>query len=301
MPSYEAKHRLEIHFHVEKRLGFLQGINRKELGGRISYESYSKLIHVAIVPSLSLFSQVFASPWLPLMANSFAVLGMVIAEPGVGATTRSAAHMGSSSMGLRFGGHRDLEKSCTSRNRIACCKVAPVKSRTLVYPDSDEEDEEYCRLPPFLPSFQTPQPCTKFNSISYNVKNEVDINSMTFSINHHTPDPRLDKKDSSFDEILDDLFRIGAENMRRTEHEFRNRCDYKIVENTDHEDGGQEDGELSDLPSFFVTNVFASVCEQVDENIDISIAGEKEEVPMEDIEMDEDHDVDHLNTKKVLQ
>ncbi|GKG06566.1 hypothetical protein Tco_0329535, partial [Tanacetum coccineum] len=42
--------------------------------------------------------------WLPLMANSFAVLGMVIAEPGVGATIRSASHMGSSSMGLRFGG-----------------------------------------------------------------------------------------------------------------------------------------------------------------------------------------------------
>ncbi|GKC71853.1 hypothetical protein Tco_1117736 [Tanacetum coccineum] len=40
--------------------------------------------------------------WLPLMANSFAVSGMVIAEPGVGATTRLAAHMGSSSMGLRF-------------------------------------------------------------------------------------------------------------------------------------------------------------------------------------------------------
>ncbi|GJR57523.1 putative reverse transcriptase domain-containing protein [Tanacetum coccineum] len=37
--------------------------------------------------------------WLPLMANSFAVSGRVIAEPGVGATTRFAAHMGSSSMG----------------------------------------------------------------------------------------------------------------------------------------------------------------------------------------------------------
>ncbi|GJY46473.1 DNA-directed RNA polymerases II, IV and V subunit 11 [Tanacetum coccineum] len=36
--------------------------------------------------------------WLPLMANSFAVSGMVIAKPGVRATTRSATHIGSSSI-----------------------------------------------------------------------------------------------------------------------------------------------------------------------------------------------------------
>ncbi|GKC41940.1 hypothetical protein Tco_1059662 [Tanacetum coccineum] len=76
--------------------------------------------HVLIVPSLSSSSHVFASPasdkgniirqtasfsivmWLPITANSFAVSGMVIAEPGIGATTQSTAHMGSSSMGLRF-------------------------------------------------------------------------------------------------------------------------------------------------------------------------------------------------------
>ncbi|GJS04851.1 hypothetical protein Tco_0321359 [Tanacetum coccineum] len=37
--------------------------------------------------------------WLPLMANSFGVSGIVIAELGVRATTRSAAYMGSSSIG----------------------------------------------------------------------------------------------------------------------------------------------------------------------------------------------------------
>ncbi|GJT96793.1 hypothetical protein Tco_1092311 [Tanacetum coccineum] len=83
--------------------------------------------YVLIVPSFSSSSHIFASlvsdrgnfirsvliipsnwfpltrvKWLPLMANSFAVLGMVIAEPRVIATTQSAAHMGSSSMGLRF-------------------------------------------------------------------------------------------------------------------------------------------------------------------------------------------------------
>ncbi|GJY83495.1 hypothetical protein Tco_0496871, partial [Tanacetum coccineum] len=36
------------------------------------------------------------------MVNSFAVSGMVIAEPEVGATTRSAGHMVSSSIGLSF-------------------------------------------------------------------------------------------------------------------------------------------------------------------------------------------------------
>ncbi|GJW32904.1 hypothetical protein Tco_0052936 [Tanacetum coccineum] len=79
------------------------------------------------------------------------------------------------------GRHRDLEKSCTSRNRIACSKVAHVKYRNLVYPDSDEEDEEYYRLPPLPSCFQTPQPCAKFNSISHNVKNEIDIDSMTLA------------------------------------------------------------------------------------------------------------------------
>ncbi|GJR38789.1 hypothetical protein Tco_1214473 [Tanacetum coccineum] len=71
---------------------------------------------VSIFPSLSSSNQVFASPggsdlvspsnwfpltrvkWLPLIANSLAVLGIVIAELGVGATTRSATHMGSSSI-----------------------------------------------------------------------------------------------------------------------------------------------------------------------------------------------------------
>ncbi|GKE85494.1 hypothetical protein Tco_1559236, partial [Tanacetum coccineum] len=33
--SYEAKHRLEIRFHVERRHGFIRGVGRKELGERI--------------------------------------------------------------------------------------------------------------------------------------------------------------------------------------------------------------------------------------------------------------------------
>ncbi|GKE28031.1 hypothetical protein Tco_1443415 [Tanacetum coccineum] len=89
---------------------------------------------------------------------------------------------------------------------------------------------------------------------------------------------------------------MGAKNIRRTEHEVQNRCDDKTVDITDYEDIDQEDGELPNLPTFFVTNVFASVCEQMDENIDISVAGEMEEVQAEDFQMDENHDVCSLET-----
>ncbi|GKF56676.1 hypothetical protein Tco_0167016, partial [Tanacetum coccineum] len=56
-PSYEAKHRLEIRFHVEKRLGFLRGVGQKE-----SVEKARSSSHVSIVPSLSSSNHVFASP-----------------------------------------------------------------------------------------------------------------------------------------------------------------------------------------------------------------------------------------------
>ncbi|GKG53069.1 hypothetical protein Tco_0552337, partial [Tanacetum coccineum] len=38
----------------------------------------------------------------------------------------------------------------------------------------------------------------------------------------------------------------------------------------------------------------------VDENINISIVKEKDEVPIEDVEMHEDHDIDHSKTKEEL-
>ncbi|GKA08457.1 hypothetical protein Tco_0687788 [Tanacetum coccineum] len=167
------------------------------------------------------------------------------------------------------GRHKGLERSCTSSK-----SVAPVRNRILVYHDSDELDEEYCSLPPLLPCFQTPQPCATLNPFHHNNHSEVDIESITL-------EEYARYELAIFDEILDDLFRIGAENIRKMEYEVPNRCD----DINDYEDCDQEIGELLDLPNFYATNEIASDSEQVEENIDI--VEEKEEVPMKDVEMDE--------------
>ncbi|GJZ38392.1 hypothetical protein Tco_0584955 [Tanacetum coccineum] len=71
------------------------------------------------------------------------------------------------------------------------------------------------------------------------------------------------------------------------EHEVPHWYDDKTIDITDYEDSDHEDGELPDLLIFSATNEFASVCKQVEENIDISIVEKKEEVSMKDVEMDE--------------
>ncbi|GJY13239.1 hypothetical protein Tco_0382548 [Tanacetum coccineum] len=80
-------------------------------------------------------------------------------------------------------------------------------------------------------------------------------------------------------------------------HEVPNSCD----DITDYEDSDQEDGELPDLPTFSITNEFSSVCEQVEENIYVNTAQELEEFQVNDVEMDEDDDINHSNTKETLQ
>ncbi|GJU22541.1 hypothetical protein Tco_1155883 [Tanacetum coccineum] len=45
--------------------------------------------------------------------------------------------------------------------------------------ESRNDEDEYRRLPPLKSCFQTPQPCTKFNSIPHNNCKEVDIDNMT--------------------------------------------------------------------------------------------------------------------------
>ncbi|GKB82295.1 hypothetical protein Tco_0949190 [Tanacetum coccineum] len=124
-PSYEAKHRLEIPLSMMRKCLDFSSVRTQRVGGKNRLMKAVQISsHISIVPLFSSSNHVFASleeiretssggqlhsrfplarvKWLPLMANSFAVSGMVIAEPRVGATTRSAAHMGSSSMGLRF-------------------------------------------------------------------------------------------------------------------------------------------------------------------------------------------------------
>ncbi|GKF75720.1 hypothetical protein Tco_0225164, partial [Tanacetum coccineum] len=61
---------------------------------------------------------------------------------------------------------------------------------------------------------------------------------------------------------------IGEENIRNIEHKVPNRCD----DITNYKDSDQEDGELPDLPTFSATNEFASVCEQVEKDIDVNTA-----------------------------
>ncbi|GJW74256.1 hypothetical protein Tco_0133626 [Tanacetum coccineum] len=62
--------------------------------------------------------------------------------------------------------------------------------------------------------------------------------------------------------------KIGAENLRKTKHEVPHRCDDKTVDITDYKDSDHKDEE-------------------------------KEEVPMEDDEIDDE--VDHSNTNEALQ
>nr|GEX58816.1 retrovirus-related Pol polyprotein from transposon TNT 1-94 [Tanacetum cinerariifolium] len=87
-PSYEVKHRLRIHFHVERKLGFLRGVGQKELGKEMANESGS----VLVLPSNCF--PLTRVKWLPLIANLFAVSGIVIMELRVRAKTWSAAHIG---------------------------------------------------------------------------------------------------------------------------------------------------------------------------------------------------------------
>ncbi|GJS54435.1 hypothetical protein Tco_0627797 [Tanacetum coccineum] len=158
----------------------------------------------------------------------------------------------------------DLTRSCNFKKRAGCSKVAYVRyqesyfdplyhgrDEVLEYPESVKD--EYYRLPHLKPCFQTPQQCTKFNSISHYSSEEVDIDNMNLEeyelyelamskrkseVNNDnmtiefcdqspfTPNPPLDKKEFNLEEVLDDLLRTEAENLRRMKQEkVQNRCD----------------------------------------------------------------------------
>ncbi|GKE17695.1 hypothetical protein Tco_1425272, partial [Tanacetum coccineum] len=190
------------------------------------------------------------------------------------------------------GRHKDLERSYTSRKR-----VASERNRVLVYPYSDDEAEDGKEVD--IDSM-TLDEYDLYMAMQYSKKSDVHdtthgFTSEFFVQSPQTPNLPLDKKDSSFGEILYDLFRMGAKNLRRMEHEVPNRCNEETVRDTNHESGN-----LFNFPTFPVTNEFASVCIQDEENINVSTTEEIEEVLIEDVEIDEDHDVDHSKTKEAL-
>ncbi|GJZ82166.1 hypothetical protein Tco_0647160 [Tanacetum coccineum] len=79
-----------------------------------------------------------------------------------------------------------------------------------------------------------------------------------FTQSPHTPNTLVDKKDFDFDEILDDLFRIGAENLKRMGHDtVQNRCDDDTSRDMNHESGNH-----LNFPIFSATNKFSSIYEQ---------------------------------------
>ncbi|GJZ74439.1 hypothetical protein Tco_0638585 [Tanacetum coccineum] len=94
-------------FMLRKGTDFFEESVEKSWGKNQLMKAVRSSSHVLIVPSLSSFSHVFASPVsdrgniadYEKFMNVFMRIGIVITEPGVGATTRSAAHMGSSSIG----------------------------------------------------------------------------------------------------------------------------------------------------------------------------------------------------------
>ncbi|GJT68834.1 hypothetical protein Tco_1020314 [Tanacetum coccineum] len=184
------------------------------------------------------------------------------------------------------GRHKDLERSCTSLK-----SVAPKRNRILVYPDFDEEDKEYCNLPPLLPCFQTTRPYATFNSVYHNSHSEVNIDNMTLEVY-----VRYELAMSSMKSEIQ-VPTQGAENIGKMEHKILNRCN----DITDYEDCDQEDGELPDLPTFFATNEFTSIYEQVEENIDVNTTQELEEVHVRDVEMDKDDTIDYSNPEETLQ
>ncbi|GKB94815.1 hypothetical protein Tco_0980952, partial [Tanacetum coccineum] len=180
--------------------------------------------------------------------------------------------------------NRNLARSYPFRKSVALM-------RNIIYTNSDEEDEDYCSLPPLLLCFQTPQPCATLKPAHHNNHSEVDIESVTLE-----EYARYELAMSTMKNKIQ-VPTEGAENIRQMEHEVPNRCDNI----TDYEDSDQEDGGLPDLPNFSATNEFASVYEQGKDNIDVNTTQELEEVQVDDIEMNKDYDIDHSNTKEAIQ
>ncbi|GJR85988.1 hypothetical protein Tco_0209999 [Tanacetum coccineum] len=101
-----------------------------------------------------------------------------------------------------------------------------------------------------------------------------------FSQPSHTPNTPVDKKDFSLDEILDNLFRLGVENLRRMGQEkVQNGCDIDTSKDTNHGSGN-----LLNFPIFPGTNEFSNIYEY---DVDL----EKDEAQVEDDDGGETYDI----------
>ncbi|GJV37009.1 hypothetical protein Tco_1409486 [Tanacetum coccineum] len=129
-------------------------------------------------------------------------------------------------------------------------------------------------LPPLHPYSLPVQTYPKNYLVSANISNYVDIESMTiaeynlyvakqeleknllnnhsygftpqfFAQTPHTPNAPVDKKDSEFDKILDDLFRMGVDNLKRMRQDIVQ--DSIFEQDVDLEEDQEEDGNDEDI------------------------------------------------------
>nr|GEV06134.1 hypothetical protein [Tanacetum cinerariifolium] len=109
-----------------------------------------------------------------------------------------------------------------------------------------------------------------------------------FAQSPNTPNTHVDKKDSNFDEILDDLFILGAKNLSRMGQEkVQNGCDIDTSRDKNHKSGNH-----LNFPIYFATNEFYSICEQ---DVDLG----KEEAQVEDDDDGDTYDIWDIMVKDV--
>ncbi|GJX60182.1 hypothetical protein Tco_0291572 [Tanacetum coccineum] len=153
------------------------------------------------------------------------------------------------------------------------------KSKTFSYPYSHN-------LTPPHPCFLPVQPYPKNYFVSNNGSNDVDIDYMTIAeynlyvakkilgmnppSNHFdgfTPQffaqpshtPNTSKKDSDFDKILDDLFKTGAENMKRIRHDIVQ--DSIWGQDDDSDEDQEDDGDDGDI--FYMWDITTEDVERI--------------------------------------
>ncbi|GKE03174.1 hypothetical protein Tco_1395192 [Tanacetum coccineum] len=102
--------------------------------------------------------------------------------------------------------------------------------------------DKYYTLPPLLPCFRPSQPHNKRGYESPNTNNEF------FAQPPNTPNTHVDKKDFDLVEILDDLFRTGAENLSICEQ-------YVDLEKEGAQVEDDDDGNIYDIWEITVEDV----------------------------------------------